>query len=450
METLFDSSNAETFIEIPESSSEVSTWHPTGSQKQVLSRLHQLAEVFFRLGDAMIAGLRPACRLPLVIGASGSGKSAVVGQFAKQRKLGLLALDCGSWIVAGAAAKPATLRIVRDYVRAHEQGVLFCDEVCKLLPQGEGLLNSGWALSVFAEAISLFSASESLAVHDWSVADIAKLRNNFLCVGGGAFQAALSDVRQASNKGGLGFSGAKAASSHKEEITRHLPEEVLSRFSEIIVLDPPSREDFQETVQRIHSDLGIKRQRPMKELLDEALNAAGGMRWAEKYVCSLLIEHPYCVRQRYTTPSEKAPVAKAVTIDLMAGDVAKCLTLTNETAASLRVKLGRIYSRLHQWLDQGTQMEQPLGRFNQPELGEALVSALRSSQAMTQLRGDENEEMAALSNWRTLAWQVGCESATILAKLELTEIWMEAWSLTSNLIDYRLALRRAVEKGMSS
>ena len=62
------------------------------------------------------------------------------------------------------------------------------------------------------------------------------------------------------------------------------------------------------------------------------------MRWAEKYVCGLIIEHPYCVQSRPSAKQEKTAEPKASTVDLLAADVPKCLTLTNETAASLRVK----------------------------------------------------------------------------------------------------------------
>jgi hypothetical protein len=448
METLpASTSSSETFMPAAQEEQPIQ-WFPTESQRHALARLHQLADVFFKVGETTLAGFRPACRLPLVIGASGSGKSASVSQFATQRELPMLALDCGSWIVAGAATKPATLRMIRDFVRAHEKGILFCDEVCKLLPQGEGLLQSGWSLSVFAESISLFSASESLAAHEWSPSDIRKLRNEFLCLGGGAFQVALTDVRLASAKGGLGFSSTKSERSHTSEVAKHLPEEILSRFSEVIVLEAPTRQDLQEAIERIHSFLGVKRIRPMKELVDEALGAAGGMRWTEKYLCSLLVDHPYCVRRQPNPRQNKKPDAKAPSIDLMVGDMPRCLAATNETAAALRVKLACIYSRLHQWSDQGVPVESN-GLFNKPELGEALVCALRSCQLITVLSDNDQEELGALSQWRTMAWQVGYESATILAGLGITTTWMEAWSLTGSLIDYRMALRRAVQRGIA-
>jgi len=451
--------------EYPSASSEAATWHPTGSQSQVLNRLHQLADVFVKVGASQLAGFRPACRLPLVIGSSGAGKTGLINEFAKQRDLPLLQIDAGSWLAAGSIAKPSTLRIFRDFIRANSSrketgkneadgrathGILYLDECCKLLPRGESLNQSSWHLSVFAEATALLSADGRLAGHEWSAQDIANLRENYLLIGGAAFQSALADVREAQSKGGLGFGGKKSEACHEVEIRKHLPEELLSRFSQILVLESPTKQDFQEAIERVHSNLGVKRTRPMKELVDEAFSAQGGMRWVEKYLCHLAIEHPYCVRQRPSAKQEQGAAQPRPTVDLMACDMPRCLALTNETAASLRFKLGRIYSRLHQWVDQGTQFEQPLGLFGNPDLGESLVNALRGSQVITQLRDDETEELAALSHWRTLAWQVGYESATILARLELTEVWMEAWSLTCSLIDYRLALRRSVERGMSS
>ena len=227
-------------------------WYPTSSQSRGLKNLHQLADVFARTGGTKFAGFRPACHRALVIGSSGAGKTNLVNQFASERNVPLTAIDCGSFIVSGAAVKPTTLQVVRDFVRSCHpsdndasalEGIVFFDELCKLIP-AEGRHQSGWSLSVAAEAIALLSSDSRLAAHDWSPTDIRRLRDNIIIIGGGAFQSALIEVRAANRRGDLGFANShEAPSTHCSEIAKHLPEEILSRFSSaIIVLDAPTRQ----------------------------------------------------------------------------------------------------------------------------------------------------------------------------------------------------------------
>ncbi len=429
-------------------------WHSTASQREALAQLHQLGDVFAKTGDTRMAGFRPAAGRTLMIGASGSGKSALAGQFAAERGAALLSLDCGSWLVAGAAAKPATLRLVRDFLRAQGGGtglvaVLLMDELCKLLPTGENLHQSGWSLSVWAECLSLLSGDTHLAAHDWSTEDIRRLRTNTMILGAGAFQAALLEVRSSTRKGSLGFSDSSAGkATYASQIAQYLPEELLSRFSsEIMVLESPTRSDFQEAIARIHTGLGIKRDRPMTQLLDEAGSALGGMRWCENYVCRLLIEHPYAARIKASPQREEKAEAKGRTFDLMVSDIPRCLQEANATAANLRVKLGLIYSALHGISDRGQGI--PMGGvLSDPKLGEAIVDAIRNCQLCSEVSADDREALKPLALWRGLAWQGLIENSSELDQHHLKEAWVEAWSAAGTLIDYRLKLSQAVQRGL--
>ena len=427
-------------------------WYPTSSQSRGLKSLHQLADVFARTGGTKFAGFRPACHRALIIGASGSGKTNLVNQFASERNVPSTAIDCGSFIVSGAAVKPTTLQVVRDFVRSCKrsrddasalEGIVFFDEICKLIPS-ESQHQSGWSLSVAAEAIALLSSDSRLAAHDWSSSDIRRLRDNIMIIGGGAFQSALIEVRAASHRGDLGFANSnEARSTHLSEIAKYLPEEILSRFSStIIVLEAPTRQDYEQSIVRIHSQLGIRRQASLSELVDEAVKGLGGMRWVENYLCQLLYTHPYAIRGRKSEAPvpEREPISRAYDVAL---DFSACKKEANEIALKLRTTLGLVYSRLQCIADAGQSLPQG-GMLNNPQFYTILTDAITACGPTNRVSDDETRDPVGM--WRAVAWQVLGESSPFLAAHGLSEMWAEAWSIAGALIDHRRQLFQAIQR----
>jgi hypothetical protein len=440
------------------------TWHPTESQALAMGKLHQLADVFDKTGDGKIGGFRPACRRVLMIGTSGAGKTAVANEFARERGVPLHCVDGGSWIVAGSLSRPLTLRGVRDFIRSCEEpvtpqgekcgglhGILYIDETCKLVPKQEGLSQSGWALSVTAEVISLADSDMRLLVHEWTPREIERFRNHFMIIFSGAFQAALTEVRKMSGRGSLGFTEASTKkATYSSEISEFLPEEILSRCaSEHIILEAPTRQDIEQAITRMHSELGVKRKQPLQDLVNEAQQAIGGVRWLENYLCRLLVENPYAHRPVRSKRTESKPEPKERSFDLLVSDIPGCVKETNATAAKLQVKLGIIYTRLHTIADR--EVPAPLGGvFDDPKFGEALVKAIRVCKVLSEVSGDDREEIKPLVLWRAMAWNALTESSSHLHTYQLSEVWVEAWTLAGALIDYRLKLSQAVKRGLIS
>ena len=429
---------------------QIEAWNPTESQRKGIAKLHQLASVFLKTGDSKFAGFRPACQTVLAIGASGSGKTALALRFAAELQVPLMALDCGSWLVAGAAAKPATLGLVRDFVRSAPQseglsGIIFADELCKLVPAGGELSRNGWSLSVCAEAIAFLSADARLSAHGFTPGDIFRLRNHFMIIGGGAFQIALREVEAATQKGKLGFSTtSKKTPTHCRAVAEYLPEEILSRFSsDIIVLETPNRGDYEEAIQRIHSQLGIPRQISMSELVDDATKGVGGMRWCENYLCGLLSTHPYAIRGR-SKPNKETGSKREDQIYSITLDVQKCQQDEAETAIKLQTKLALVYSRLQCVSDAGQSLPQGCVLSN-PQFHTVLTDAITACRLTDQVSADEAN--GPLAMWRDVAWQALGESSPFLAAHDLSETWTEAWSMAGALIDHRLRLLKAIQRG---
>jgi hypothetical protein len=254
-------------------------------------------------------------------------------------------------------------------------------------------------------------------------------------------------ARQSAQRGSLGFGTPAEMETYSSKIKQFLPEEILSRFSTVITLEAPTRHDLEHAIERIHSQLGVKRQQSLRELVDEAHGSAGGVRWLENYLFRLLSQHPYAIRSGQGLEPQAKVAPKQRSFDLLVSDVPRCLAQANETAAKLSVKLGLLYSRLHFISDQGTGI--PLcGVLSDPAFGEALLGAIHCCQLCSEISGDDREELKPLVRWRAMAWQGLGESSADLEKHKLTEFWAEAWALSGTLIDYRLKLSQAVKRGL--
>jgi len=441
----------------PENPKQHEVWHCTESQNRGLARLNQLADLYAKVGDSKLAGFRPACSKVLILGASGSGKTALAREFARRRRLPILTIEAGAWLVAGVGpGKLPTLKLIRDFVRSCPAqndgqlwGTIYIDEICKLLPKGDAAADTGWCQSVFSEAVTILSADERLATHDWTAADIRRLQQNFMILGAGAFAFALKELGQTRRKGSLGFTKESTKNlSVAKKIQEFLPEEILSRFSsEPVLLESPARKDFEDAVLRVHSELGIPRSRPLKELLDEAEEGSGGFRWVENYLSSILIQHPYALRR--IKPAKQPESPTVVAYDLHGRDWAQQARYLSETGGKLRTLLALIYSRLAVLSQSDEGVIKHRGLLNEAELGPAIVEAIRVC-SLNEITRDDREYLKPLSAWRQRAWQGLLEHGADLASCGISEQWAESWSLATDLLDHRLRLSCAVLKGQLS
>ena len=103
----------------------------TSSQDKAYTLLRKIMRLKL---SGITADLETICprMLPLLIGPSGSGKSAVVKAFCQRMRYPLYMTTCVAWIPEGAKCEPHTLERIRDFVRGQHYGVLFIDEVNKL------------------------------------------------------------------------------------------------------------------------------------------------------------------------------------------------------------------------------------------------------------------------------------------------------------------------------
>ncbi len=321
------------------------------------------------------------------------------------------------------------------------------DELCKMLPQKEGLSVSGWNLSVWAECIGLLESDARLLAHDWSEDDVERLRRHVFILAGGAFQLALEEVREASTRGSLGFvPGGGPKGTHAQAVARYLPEEILSRFADPIILLPPSRKDFADAIERIHSTLNVPQRRPLESLLDEAIAAGGGMRWVEHYLCQLLVDHPHVVAPRQDPPKTDS---KPKHFDILGANFARQAQTVMELSTRLRTLLGLIYGRLSSAThgDKDTPKAKPGSLLQFQDLGEHIIEAIQACALLQEVGPSNTLDIGCLAQWHTDAWRGITEYSADLESLSLIHPWTEAWSLTKTILDYRRRFQAAADQG---
>jgi hypothetical protein len=254
--------------------------HLTSSQAAALRRLSNLASL---QGVGEKAGILVRNK-PLIIGPSGSGKSAIVCRLATLEGLPLLVINAGTWIVYGAYTNPHTVTVIRRFIRSHRRSILFIDEIDKIVG-GEMAFSHGWSLSVLAECIGILDSDKKLAVCGWKTSDVEHLRKSCFVIGAGAWQLHAAKARRERN---VAYADLVAENAG-------IPEEVLFRFNPgLIQILPPGEKDFRQSIRRIRAELSLPALSVAEEttLVTEAVESLRGMRWAEQYLADLLITNP--------------------------------------------------------------------------------------------------------------------------------------------------------------
>ena len=433
----------------------------TEAQRAAIIQLNKLADVFLRGANQRYGGIAARTKV-LLLGGTGAGKTSVVRRFGTSRGWTFTSQDASAWIPAGAYAtqsRPATLVALRDSVRRAPRGVIFIDEVDKLLPSASATRDSGYSTAVFSEVLGFLDQDERLAGHLWSNDDIQKLKDNFFIVAAGAFQSYLREAEQKARGGSLGFGTSEERPAdfgqYLSDVSA-LPDEITSRFAAPpIFIGQPSRSDFQAAIQNIHRDLDVELKRPMEELLDEATQYLGGVRFLENYLTKLLIALPAPakpIEDFDQADQENQPPEDRRTYDFFAIDTVDHVRKLNDDFFSLRVALAQVVSGLHL-----ATVEAPLVQSSQNgfwqylhegsfSLWEHTCGAVSACNLCTVVSSDSSA-LRPLVEWQERAWKGIRDHAGDLEKLGLLSVWMKAWDLCSRVTQRQAHLSIQVANG---
>jgi len=251
----------------------------TISQKEVLELLESFWEM--KRNRIKVAGVA-ARTIPLILAASGTGKSFIVRHFAESNSLPLLCLDSASWIIAGAHAQPQTIATIKQHVARNPAGVIFIDELDKFTAQTD------WSKNVQQEVYSLLDGGLR-GFESFSPEEKAKLNERFLLVGVGTWQTLFDSGTKS-----MGFgSGSGSDFSIEQEVVKQagIPHELLARFNaNLIVLKPPTQGEFKDWISDIHKQLLIDPPASIDALSQSAVESGLSARWLEAYVSKLLLD----------------------------------------------------------------------------------------------------------------------------------------------------------------
>jgi SpoVK/Ycf46/Vps4 family AAA+-type ATPase len=273
--------------------------HLSASQAAALRRLSDLAQL---RGQEERAGVRVRHK-PLIVGASGVGKTAVVRRLCDVEGLPLLVINAGSWNVHGAATGPHTLAVIRQFVETHPEGCVFVDELDKSCP-GRQTFSSNWALGALTEVICFLDSDLKLQTSGWRPEHISRLRDAYFVVGAGAWQCHVKAEKEISGHGYIDRIRTDAG----------IPDEIILRFSpRLIAISGPTEKDLSTALRRIRSDLSLPSLATEVEqkLVSEAVASGYGMRWLEDYLTQLMIQHP---QPRKKKQSAAKPDREKITI----------------------------------------------------------------------------------------------------------------------------------------
>ncbi len=264
-------------------------------QKKVFECLLETAEILFE-GQWRPLAVRPRFSR-LLVGPSGIGKSHVARAVADELGLPILNQEATNWIPLGASERAAkqTWSDVLVFLRNNERGIIFLDELDKLVRQ-DNQQNCTWLHFVRVEIFGLLDRRipESLLMNNEEghegEAELLRerLRNGFMIIAAGAFQ----DYWDTCGKPLVGFKAdapeADAEMDHKTAAT-YVATEIINRLEgPILALRPLDLEDYRIMLDQMVAQLPASLGREAREIgtaeLASAVESGLGVRWLEQIV----------------------------------------------------------------------------------------------------------------------------------------------------------------------
>lgn len=284
-------------------------------QEPVFDSLLETAEVFFR-GDWRSLPVHPRFSR-FVVGPSGVGKSHVVHRIAQRLQMPLLANDATNWIPIGSSERGAkqTWSDVLSFLRQHERGILFLDEIDKL-GRADSPGNCAWLHFVRVEIFALLDrripAGPLLAAEEENNDEAQLLRDRLrfghMIVGAGAFQ----DFWDTRAKATAGFKAevnpCAGGGMDQAEAARFVATEIINRFEgPVLALRPLGVDDYRTMLKELVAKLPAALARDAHEIgtadLSRAVQSQLGVRWLEQIIYRVLAKQPRRKPKRSTQQS---------------------------------------------------------------------------------------------------------------------------------------------------
>ena len=267
-------------------------------QAAVIEKLKPLVDLATS-GVAKNLPIRPRTS-SLLIGRSGTGKSHLARELARQCNLPFWQANVANWIVLGARGNKYTMSELVNWMRERKSGIIFIDELDKLTGTGD------WTGSIRLEIHDLLDGripTAALEQPDEIIAEMLspdgtrnshaeienKLKNSFYILGAGTCMQAWT-----AQKSEIGFnaSSSDVKKISRGQILKSMSAEILQRFrADICFLEPLTRNDYLNVASSIMTKIPKRLVEPFAQTLtaqmDKALEQGLGMRIFEEILADL-------------------------------------------------------------------------------------------------------------------------------------------------------------------
>lgn len=222
-------------------------------QREALAEIVSRAHAFYR-GDWSELPIQPRWA-SLVVGPTGTGKTAVAAMAAEAVNASMLRVSAPSWMPAGAhnRATKETINVIAAHVDMHDRTILVADELDKLIagPGGTDVGSGGsvgaWQCYVRAEVFDLLDGRWPTGIKDGDGDDMSaaaieslttKLRETVFVVGIGTFQAWHDSVGTHRTMGFKAEVHPEKSEMSADIVAEQMPRELANRFNSALIRLP--------------------------------------------------------------------------------------------------------------------------------------------------------------------------------------------------------------------
>lgn len=284
-------------------------------QKPIFERLCTIARACLYVDRKSIATLKLRTNF-LILGPTGTGKTFLAKEIAREMQVPFLSVAVSDWIILGSNTRSGSITwptIVKFIKRnKHKKGaIIFIDELDKCYH------DSNWNSFLRSEIFSLCDSRTPLGLNDtdddqYEYTDIESvesfLAHNTMIIGGAAFQG----IWEEQSAPTLGFNPQPIPPTPPQlhDLARHLPRELINRFSsEIFILPTLSKDDYRTMIQTMAEHLSDTWRKGFLELgmsrLDQAVRDKKGARYPEEILLAAIVEERSCMAN--WTPDAESP-----------------------------------------------------------------------------------------------------------------------------------------------